>query len=143
MKIMLFSGGSGGHLMPAMALAEHLQPRDRCLLVSTRRPVDRILSAGDGSSLEWETVDLQPFTPVWRWFSLPYWTRQVGAVRNVRAVIGKAQPDVVVGFGGYLSAVGVMAARRAGIPAVIHEQNFIPGRANRFLAGFADAVAVS
>ena len=143
MRTLLVSGGSGGHLVPAMELADHLQATDRCFLMCTRRPVDRIFSADGSSSFEWETVDLQPFTPFWRWLSLPYGARQIGGIRKVFKVIGKTKPDVVVGFGGYMSGIGVMAARAAGIPTVIHEQNFIPGRANRFLAAFASAVAVS
>ncbi len=143
MTVLLISGGSGGHLVPAMALAEHLQPGDQCLLMSPRRPVDQILAADHPSSLQWETVGLQPFTPVWRWLFPPYVARQMGAVRQLCSVISRSKPDVVVGFGGYLSAVGVMAARGAGIPSVIHEQNFMPGRANRWLSRLADAVAVS
>lgn len=143
MNVLLISGGSGGHLVPAMALADHLRAEDRCFLMSTRRPVDQILSAEGGRMLEWETVGLQPLSPVWRWFSPAYVAQQLQAVRKIRAVIGRTRPDVVVGFGGYLSAVGVIAARGAGIPAVIHEQNFVPGRANRWLSRLADAVAVS
>ena len=141
--MLLVSGGSGGHLVPAMALADHLRPNDRCFLMSTRRPVDQILSAEGGRLLEWETVGLQPFTPVWRWFSPSYVARQLRAVAQIRSVIGRSRPDVVIGFGGYLSAVGVVAARSAGVPCVIHEQNFVPGRANRWLSRLADVVAVS
>ena len=143
MKIMLFSGGSGGHLVPAMALAEQLESEDRCFFVSTRRPVDQILSADGSRSVKWETVGLQPFAPLRRWFSPWYLACQIQAVGKIRSMIRGARPDVVVGFGGYLSAVGVMAARGAGIPTVIHEQNVLPGRANRLLAWVADAVAVS
>ena len=50
---------------------------------------------------------------------------------------------MVVGFGGYVSAAGVAAARLAGLPTVVHEQNLLPGRANRWLARLASAVAVS
>lgn len=143
MSVLLVSGGSGGHLVPALALADYLRPDSRCFLMSTRRPVDQILWAEGNRTLQWETVGLQPFTPVWRWFSPPYVARQLRAAAQVRSVIRRSRPDVVVGFGGYLSAVGVMAARGEGIPCVIHEQNVIPGRANRWLARMADAVAVS
>jgi UDP-N-acetylglucosamine--N-acetylmuramyl-(pentapeptide) pyrophosphoryl-undecaprenol N-acetylglucosamine transferase len=143
MNVLLVAGGSGGHLVPAMALADHLRPDSRCFLMSTRRPVDQILWAEGSRTLQWETVGLQPFTPVWRWFSPPYVARQLRAAAQIRSVIRRSQPDVVVGFGGYLSAVGVIAARGEGIPCVIHEQNVIPGRANRWLSRVADAVAVS
>lgn len=143
MTVLMVSGGSGGHLTPAMALAGHLQAEDRCFMISTRRPVDRILLAEGGRLLEWETVGLQPFTPVWRWFSPFFVARQTRAAAQVRAILRRTRPDVVVGFGGYLSAVGVVAAWSAGIPVVIHEQNVLPGRANRWLARLADTVAVS
>ena len=143
MKFLLLSGGSGGHLIPALALAETLEPSGRCQLISTRRPVDRLLSDGGQPNVEWSTVPLQPFTPLWRWASPGYVANQLSAIRQVWAMVRRTRPDVVVGFGGYLSAVGVLAARANGIPAVIHEQNFLPGRANRLLARCADAVAVS
>ncbi len=147
LKVLLVSGGSGGHLIPAMTLARSLHSSDRCLMVSTRRPIDQLIEAsanGDGSAaLDWEAVNLQPFTPLWRWCVPSYLLQQLRAVGTVRAILRRERPDVVVGFGGYLSAVGVVAARSAGIPSVIHEQNVIPGRANRLLARLADAVAIS
>ena len=147
MNVLLVSGGSGGHLTPAMALAQHLcsgaGAENRCFMISTRRPVDRILSAERGGVLEWETVGLQPFTPVWRWFFPFFVARQMRAAAQIRSIIGRTRPDVVVGFGGYLSAVGVVAAWGADIPVVIHEQNVLPGQANRWLARLADTVAVS
>ncbi len=143
MKVLLVSGGSGGHLVPAMAVAEYLQPRDRCVLMSTRRPVDRIFSSDGNSAFEWETIGLQKFTPLWKWLSPPFLMQQFRAVRQIGQVFDKTRPDVVVGFGGYLSAVGVVTAWLRGVPTVIHEQNFVPGRANRFLASIAGSIAVS
>lgn len=141
MKIVLISGGSGGHLIPAMTLAESLRPDARCFFLSTRRPVDRILSAA--SADEWICVDLQRPTPLWRWLSPFYAARQVRAAAQVWAALRRIRPDAVVGFGGYLSALGIFAARTAGIPAIIHEQNVVPGRANRWVCRLARAVAVS
>jgi UDP-N-acetylglucosamine--N-acetylmuramyl-(pentapeptide) pyrophosphoryl-undecaprenol N-acetylglucosamine transferase len=141
MKTLLIAGGSGGHLIPALTLAEHLQVKGSCMILSTSRPVDRTLAAD--SHVEWITVDLQKFTPVWRWLMPGYLFHQLGAMRRVWNVLREARPDAVVGFGGYLSAVGVVAARLSGVPAVVHEQNLIPGKANRLLARVADAVGVS
>lgn len=156
MRILLVAGGSGGHLVPALALAERLQAGGgRCALVSTRRPVDRILSAAQGATetegarsqtwhpIEWLAVDLQGFRPLRRWLSPGFAAGQLRAIGQVRAAIRAARPDAVVGFGGYLSAVAVAAARRQRIPAMLHEQNVIPGSANRWAARLCDAVAVS
>ena len=141
MKTLLITGGSGGHLIPALTLAEALQPKGDCVILSTSRPVDRTLAAS--SHVKWMTVDLQKFTPLRRWFVPSYSFRQFGAMRRVCGILRETRPDVVVGFGGYLSAVGVVAARFSGIPTVVHEQNLIPGKANRLLARVANAVGVS
>ncbi|MBI3333640.1 MAG: undecaprenyldiphospho-muramoylpentapeptide beta-N-acetylglucosaminyltransferase [Candidatus Omnitrophica bacterium] len=142
MRTLLVAGGTGGHLYPALALAEHLEKRDGpCLILSTARPVDRTVAAA--STVEWITVDLHQFTPVWHWLSPRYTIHQILAMRQIWSVIRRRRPDVVVGFGGYVGAAGVAAARLAGLPAVVHEQNLLPGRANRWLARLADAVAVS
>ncbi len=142
MRTLLIAGGSGGHLMPALTLAEHLRGMGPCLMLSTARPVDRTLAAAS-SLTSWNTVNLKKFTSFWKWFSPLYSAGQLVAVGEVWSVMRRMRPDVVVGFGGYLSAVGLAAARLQGVPTVVHEQNFMPGRANRWLAAFADAVAVS
>jgi len=149
-RTLLVAGGSGGHLIPAMTLAESLRGEGPCWLMSTARPVDReIASAFDklrprnDGGLEWVTVDLRPWKPLRRWLSPFFLAHQLGALRRVWTLLRRIQPDLVIGFGGYLSAVGLTLARLQRVPTVIHEQNLMPGRANRWLAPLADAVAVS
>ena len=153
MDTVLVSGGSGGHLVPALALAGRLREEGRCVLISTQRPVDRILFSASEQEApeslravsvpEWVAVEMEGFRPLRRWAMPGFAGRQLRAVRQIREVIRRVKPDAIVGFGGYLSAVGVFAARRAGIPSVIHEQNVFPGGSNRWAARFCDAVAVS
>ena len=143
MDAVLVSGGSGGHLVPALALAGRLHGEGRCTLISTRRPVDRIFSSVPEQGPEWVTVELESFRPLRRWLSPGFVESQLRAIHRVREVISAARPDVLVGFGGYLSAVGVVAARQAGIRTVIHEQNVLPGSSNRWLGRVSSAVAVS
>lgn len=140
MKILLVAGGSGGHLIPAMTLAESLRGEGPCWMMSTARPVDKILY---DEGLDWVTVDLRIWTPLRRWLSPLFLAHQMGALRRAWTLLRRIRPDVVVGFGGYLSAVGLAFARLQGIPTVIHEQNLMPGRANRWLAPGADATAIS
>ena len=144
MRTLLVAGGSGGHLIPAVTLADHLRNHGPCLVLTTTRPIERtVLDGGERASVDRSTVDLKRFTPVWRWFWPGYVIHQLTAVRRVRSVLRKFQPDVVIGFGGYLSAVGVFIARRNRIPTLLHEQNVLPGSANRWLSSMTDIVAVS
>ena len=66
-----------------------------------------------------------------------------GAVKEARAVLERVGPDVVVGYGGYVSMPAYLAARRAKVPIVVHEQNSLPGLANQVGARIAQRVAVS
>jgi UDP-N-acetylglucosamine--N-acetylmuramyl-(pentapeptide) pyrophosphoryl-undecaprenol N-acetylglucosamine transferase len=66
-----------------------------------------------------------------------------GAVKETLAVLDRVRPDVVVGYGGYVSVPAYLAARRRGLPVVVHEQNALPGLANRLGARIATRVAVS
>ena len=66
-----------------------------------------------------------------------------GAVRETMQVIDRVRPDVVVGYGGYVSMPAYLAARRRKLPLVVHEQNAVPGLANKVGARIAGRVAVS
>ena len=146
MRTLLVAGGSGGHLIPALSLAEDLQRDGAVFLLSTKRPVDQMLSerhGARGAQVEWLTVDLKKFTPLWRWFSPVYLSHQMRAFRKISQLMRQNSPDIVVGFGGYLSAAAAAVARRQRIPTVLHEQNLVPGRSNRWMARLSGCVAVS
>jgi len=154
-KTWIVAGGSGGHLFPALALAEHLKAQGPCHLLTTAHPMDRVVREtnltlqGDGKPRpaegpgRWVTVDLKRFTPFWKWLGPSYLVHQARALLQIKALMKELKPDVVVGFGGYISAVAVSLARISGVPTIIHKQNVSPGRANRWLARIADTVAVS
>ncbi|MEQ8817244.1 MAG: undecaprenyldiphospho-muramoylpentapeptide beta-N-acetylglucosaminyltransferase [Thalassobaculum sp.] len=139
--VLLATGGTGGHVFPARALAEALLARGhRVGLVTDRR----------GTAFETESGPLE----VHRIRAAGIAGR--GVLAKVRAVgelvlgylearrlIASLTPSVVVGFGGYASVPTVLAASARGVPVVLHEQNAVLGRANRLLAPRADAIAVS
>jgi UDP-N-acetylglucosamine--N-acetylmuramyl-(pentapeptide) pyrophosphoryl-undecaprenol N-acetylglucosamine transferase len=141
LRLLLAAGGSGGHLTPAIALADRMQADgDRCWMLSTARAVDGWFKT-DG--LAWHTVDLMRPTPLWRWMNPIYAMHQARAMRRIEIALKAIQPDVVVTFGGYLGLAVAFLALRVGIPVVIHEQNVLPGRANRWLAPYVHGVALS
>lgn len=142
--VLLAGGGTAGHVAPLLALAD-------CL--TRRYPAARVLALGTSSGLEQRLVpergyDLavvprvpMPRRPSADLLALP--GRLRAAVRAAERAIDEVGADVVVGFGGYVSTPAYLAARRRGLPVVVHEQNSRPGLANRVGARFTRYVAVT
>jgi UDP-N-acetylglucosamine--N-acetylmuramyl-(pentapeptide) pyrophosphoryl-undecaprenol N-acetylglucosamine transferase len=144
MRLLLAGGGTGGHLFPAVALAERLrgeEPDSEVLFVGTERGLEYRLLPELGWSLR--TV------PMSGWAGLGLGARfraLAGLVRSLgqsRQILREFRPDVVVGVGGYASVPVLLAARLGGVPYLIHEQNAWPGLANRLLGRWARRVCVS
>lgn len=140
MKICIVTGGTGGHIYPAIALADKFMQKD---------PTNEIVFIGNDNRMEAQLV------PSCGYKFLPLHTsglagsvidkgRAVGqmflARRKAREYLEKIQPDIVIGFGGYVSAPVLMAAHAMKIPTVIHEQNSIAGKSNRLLMKRVDAI---
>ena len=132
MRVVLAGGGSAGHIEPALALADALRQADTSVSVTclgTERGLETRLVPLRGYELE-----LMPAVPLPRSLSLKYLTvpgRLAGAIHAVGKVLEKTHADVLVGFGGYVSAPAYLAARRHDVPIVVHEANPRPGIANR------------
>jgi UDP-N-acetylglucosamine--N-acetylmuramyl-(pentapeptide) pyrophosphoryl-undecaprenol N-acetylglucosamine transferase len=144
MNVLLAGGGSAGHVSPLLALADRLVADDGTtdvLALGTASGIEARLVPDRGYQLhEIPKVPL-PRRPSLQALRLPLDLR--AAVNEARSAIDAVRADVVVGFGGYVSAPAYLAARRAGIPIVVHEQNSRPGFANRLGARLTRWVAVS
>ncbi|KAB2889186.1 MAG: undecaprenyldiphospho-muramoylpentapeptide beta-N-acetylglucosaminyltransferase [Desulfobulbaceae bacterium] len=143
-RLLLTGGGTGGHLFPAIAAAEAFQagyPGTEVLFVGTRRKMDAVSLGSYGfTSCSVHCYGLKGKNPAELLKALA-----VLPVSLVQAVghIRRFRPDVVLGVGGYVTGPVVTAARLLGIPTVIHEQNSVPGLANRKLARIADRICLS
>jgi UDP-N-acetylglucosamine--N-acetylmuramyl-(pentapeptide) pyrophosphoryl-undecaprenol N-acetylglucosamine transferase len=144
MNVLLAGGGSAGHVSPLLALADRLvadDPTTKVLALGTATGIEARLVPARGYELhEIPRVPL-PRRPSMKALRLPADLR--AAIRGARAAIDSVGADVVVGFGGYVAAPAYLAARRAGVPIVVHEQNSRPGFANRLGARLTRWVAVS
>jgi UDP-N-acetylglucosamine--N-acetylmuramyl-(pentapeptide) pyrophosphoryl-undecaprenol N-acetylglucosamine transferase len=143
-SIVLAGGGTAGHTSPLIATAVELQrlrPDAQLTAVGTARGLETQVIPAAGLPLE-----LIPPVPVPRRPSLdlalvgPRLWRAVGATA---ALLRRLEANVVLGFGGYVSAPVYLAARRLGLPTVLHEQNALPGLANRLAARMTPHVYVS
>jgi UDP-N-acetylglucosamine--N-acetylmuramyl-(pentapeptide) pyrophosphoryl-undecaprenol N-acetylglucosamine transferase len=132
-RALLAGGGTAGHTSPLIATADALVRRDpgveiRCL--GTERGIETRVIPAAGYRLELIPPVPLPRRPSVDLLRVP--GRMRAAVRASRAVVERFRPDVVVGFGGYVSTPAYVVARRLGLPLVIHEGNALPGLANRF-----------
>jgi UDP-N-acetylglucosamine--N-acetylmuramyl-(pentapeptide) pyrophosphoryl-undecaprenol N-acetylglucosamine transferase len=132
MSVVLAGGGTAGHIEPALALADALRraaPRIEITCLGTERGLETRLVPLRGYDLA-----LIPAVPLPRSLSpqlLSVPGRLGLAVSAAAEALGRARADVVVGFGGYVATPAYLAARRRGVPIVVHEANSRPGLANR------------
>lgn len=142
MRVLISGGGTGGHIYPAVTIAR---------AIAARAPEAEILFAGTRQGLEADIVPKEGFA---------FTTIEAGGLErrlsfsNVRTVlrtlaglgqslriIRRFRPDIVIGTGGYVCGPVLLMASLLGIPAMIQEQNVIPGVTNKILARFVDKVA--
>lgn len=144
MRILLAGGGTGGHLFPAVALAQKFladEWRAEVLFVGTDRGIEARVLPELGLPLR--TVDIEGFVGRGIAEKFAVLTQLVHSVRQSLVILDDFRPDLVIGVGGYASAPVLMAAKWRGIPYLIHEQNAWPGLTNRLLARWAERICLS
>lgn len=142
-RVVLAGGASTGHIAPLIATAEQLLavPGTEITCIGTARGLEtRVLPE---AGLPLELIDPVPIPRRVTVDLARVPNRLRRSVGQATAILRDAQAQVLVGFGGYVAAPAYLAARRLGIPVVIHEQNAVPGLANRLAARFARVVAVT
>lgn len=139
--IVLAAGGTGGHVFPAEALAGVLLARGhRLALVTDRRGEAYGGTLGQLETHRIRAGGLAGRGPLARLRAVV----ELGlGIVQARSLLKRLEPAVVVGFGGYASVPGMVAATMAGLPTVLHEQNAVLGRANRLLANRVGRIATS
>jgi len=144
MKILIASGGSGGHIFPAVALARTLEEKRPCAeirFVGSNKDLDRRIFEKEGFRFWLLSANKLPYKRSLR--LLTFFIKLKFDILKAFFIIVSYRPDVVVGFGGYAAFPIIFAARILGIPRIAHEQNVVPGRANKFLFGWSDTIAIS
>ncbi len=136
----LAAGGTGGHLLPAFALAHELNRRGHHVALITDARGDAIPGKPDFLAAHVIPVGRFGKNPL-RWFKAL--SAMLEGRRMARRLFDSFQPSAVVGFGGYPSLPTLLAATGRNIPCVVHEQNAVLGRVNRFLAGRVQAIATA
>ena len=139
MKVIFAGGGTGGHLMAGLSIAQE---------ISSRFPGAHIIFFGTNkkgesgyigkSSYEFKQIEACKLTSFIR-LPLFIFVSLIGIIHSMINIV-RIKPDIIIGLGGYGSALPVVAAYVIGVPIVLIEQNVIPGRANLIMSRWADAI---
>lgn len=137
--IMIMAGGTGGHIFPALAVAEYLRAEGwNIVWMGSRAGMEAALIPQRGYAMAWVRFSGVRGRNVLQAALLPL-QLLIAFWQSVRAIFSR-RPDVVLGMGGYVSFPGAMMAALFNRPLAIHEQNSVAGLANRVLAKLADRV---
>lgn len=142
MLAVLSGGGTAGHINPALALADELRQRGwQVEFAGTPQGVEaRLVPQAGVNFTAFEASGFDRSHP----FSLVKGVGKIAAsTKKAKRWFADIKPDVVVGFGGYVSIPVARAAEQAGVPVVVHEQNSVMGMANKYLAKRAQAVCLT
>lgn len=147
-KILFATGGTGGHINPALAVAGYIRenyPKAEILFVGTadRMEAQFVPAAG----YDFKTIEIQGFSRELNFEGLKHNIKTVNLLfkseGQAKKIIEDFKPDVVIGFGGYVSGPVLSVAARMGIPTAVHEQNAFPGVTNKNLAKKVDVVMLT
>ena len=143
-NVLLSGGGTGGHIYPAIAIANELK---------NRFPEAKFLFVGAKGRMEMEKVPQNGYTIKGLWISgvqrslslknLSFPFKLISSLWNANKIVKKFKPTVVVGTGGFASGPTLYMANRKNIPTLIQEQNSFPGITNKLLAKKADKICVA
>ncbi len=147
-KILFATGGTGGHINPALAVAGYIKenyPNAEILFVGTADRMEAQLVPAAG--YDFKTIEIQGFS---RELNLSGLKHNLITIKKLlksegqaKKIIAEFNPDVVIGFGGYVSGPVLSVAARMGIPTAVHEQNAFPGVTNKSLAKKVDVVMLT
>ena len=137
--VLILAGGTGGHIFPGLALASALRARGVPVAwLGAEGGMETRLVPQHDIALDTIRVSGARGKGLAKLLTLPF--KLLGAVRAARAVLKRRRPRAVVSFGGYAAGPGGLAAKLAGVPLLVHEQNRAAGMTNRVLARLAGAV---
>ncbi|GIN91457.1 UDP-N-acetylglucosamine--N-acetylmuramyl-(pentapeptide) pyrophosphoryl-undecaprenol N-acetylglucosamine transferase [Siminovitchia terrae] len=143
MKIIVSGGGTGGHVYPALALIRTIKkkhPDTKFLYIGTERGLESNIIRRE--NIPFEAVEITGFRRSLSFENIKTVLRFLKGVKRSKQIINDFKPDAVIGTGGYVSAPVVYAAAKKKVPAVIHEQNSVPGLTNKFLSKYVQKVAL-
>ncbi len=140
MRVCLFTGGTLGHIMPCVVLIKEIKKRYKdtyIILVSTTKDKDYEILKSDA-------IDKNYYIDCFKAsINLKEQLTNISAYRKIKNILKEEEIDIAFGFGGYISGIGILAAKSIHLKIYLHEQNSVMGKANKLLSKYANKVFLS
>ncbi|MFA5602726.1 MAG: undecaprenyldiphospho-muramoylpentapeptide beta-N-acetylglucosaminyltransferase [Bacilli bacterium] len=144
MRVIVSAGGTGGHIYPAIAIInkiKEMEPDSDILYIGTHNRMEKdIVPSYDINFTSLKITGFKRKLTLGNFKTVYYFFK---ALKKAKRIMKDFKPDVVVGVGGYVTGPVIYTAHKLGIPTFIHEQNSIPGLANKFLNRYANKIGLS
>lgn len=144
MKMIISAGGTGGHIYPALAIIKEFQKKDKNFevkYIGTHNRMENTIVPKQ--NIPYEAIKIYGFSKTYMGRNIKNLGYIIKAYYKCLDIMNEFKPDIVVGVGGYVTMPVIMAAKKLKIKTVIHEQNSIPGKTNKFLSRGIDEVFLS
>lgn len=144
MRVLFAGGGTGGHINPAISIADYAAAQDKdfkALFVGTQQGLETKLVPKAGYDIEY--IEIQGFDRKRIWRNFETVRKLITARKKCREIIREFKPDCIVCTGGYVSGPVAMASKAMGVPSLIHEQNVYPGMTVKGSANYVSYLALS
>lgn len=144
MRVVISAGGTGGHIYPALALINKIkeqEPNSEFLYIGTHNRMEKDIVPKQ--NIPFETIEIYGFNRKNPFKNVKTIKTLFSSYYKSKKLIKNFNPDIVIGFGGYVSAPVVYSASKMGYKTFIHEQNSVPGKANLFLSKYATKIGIS
>ncbi len=144
MKVLLSGGGTGGHVYPAIAIANKIKeenPEAEIIFVGTEKGIESEIVPKYGYELK--TVTVQGFKRKIDFDNVKRVFKLFKGLEQSRKIVKKFKPDVVIGTGGYVSGPVLFNSAMNKVPTIVHEQNSFPGVTNKILSKMVTKVLTS
>lgn len=144
MRVVVSAGGTGGHIYPALAIIDKIkekEPNSEFLYIGTHNRMEKDIVPERG--IPFKSIEMYGFNKKNLFKNFKTLKCVFKGFSDCKKMIKEFNPDIVIGVGGYVTVPVIVSAKKLGYKTFIHEQNSIPGKANKYLAKYTDKIGVS
>lgn len=144
MRVIISAGGTGGHIYPALAIINKIkekEPNSQFLYIGTHNRMEKDIIPK--KNIPFKSIEMYGFNKKHLLKNFKTIKCLFKSFKKCKKIINEFKPDIVIGVGGYVTVPVIVSAKKLGYKTFIHEQNIIPGKANRYLEKYCDLIGVS